>query len=167
MASAKQTSPGTFLVERDQPRLGTARRIVVAVLAAVANLVGWVVGRLTLLDDWAYCDQFPDGCEAHMLAFPVLIALWLSMLIGVIVVFGLAVVLSKVRLVPAWFPSRLVFPLAIYFVVQGAVSVPLGILAPVLLVPGYLVGPPLAVLFTRVSRALGPTAPHLAEINGP
>lgn len=99
-------------------------------LAAVANLIGWVAGRLTLLDDWAYCDQFPDGCEAHMLAFPVLMALWLSVLIGAVAVFGLAICLSKVRLVPAWFPNRLVFPLAIYFAVQGAVSVSWGDVRP-------------------------------------
>lgn len=135
------------------------------VLAAVANLLGWVVGRLTLLDDWAYCDQIPDGCEAHMLAFPVLIALWLSMLIGATVVFGLAIVLSKVRLVPAWFPSRLVFPLAIYFVVQGVVSVPFGMFAPVLLLPGYLLGPPIAVVFARVGRTRVPNVPHSARIN--
>jgi hypothetical protein len=121
------------------------------VLAAVANLLGWIVGRLTLLDDWAYCDQFPDGCEAHMMAFPALIALGMSMLIGAMMVFGLAVGLSKLRLVPAWFPSRLGLPLSIYFAVQGAV-LPLGILAPVLLVPGYLIGPPIAVLFARVGK---------------
>jgi hypothetical protein len=152
MAHARETSPGTFLVERGQRRLGIVRRLVVVVLAAVANLLGWVVGRLTLLNDWAYCDQFPDGCEAHMLASPVLSALWLSMLIGAMVVFGLAVGLSKVRLVPAWFPSRLAFLLAIYFVVQSAVSVPMGMFAPVLLVPGYLIGPPIAVLFARVGK---------------
>lgn len=165
MASAKETSPGIFLVERDQPRLGIVRRLVVVVLAAVANLLGFVVGRLTLLDDWAYCDQFPDGCEAHMLAFPVLIALGLSMLIGPMMVFGLAVGLSKVRLVPAWFPSRLVLPVAIYFAAQGAV-LPMGMFAPVLLVPGYLIGPPIAVLFTRVGRTSGQKVPHPAQING-
>jgi hypothetical protein len=137
----------------------------VAVVAAVANLLGWVVGRLTLLDDWANCDQFPDGCEAHMLASPVLIALWLSMLIGAMVVFGLAVSLSRLRLVPAWFPNRLVFPLGIYFVAQGAVSLLLGMSAPVLLVPGYLIGPPIAVLVARVGRTSGPKIPHPAEIS--
>lgn len=100
-----------------------------------------------------------------MLAFPVLVALWLSMLIGTIAVFGLAVGLAKARLAPAWFPSRLVLPLAIYFAVQGAVSVPLGIFAPVLLLPGYIIGPPLAVLFTRAGRTGSPSAPHAAQIN--
>lgn len=164
MTGAKQATPGTFLVEGDQTRLGTPRRVVAVVLAAIANLLGWVVGRLTLLDDWAYCDQFPDGCEAHMLAFPVLVALWLSMVIGAFVVLGLVFVMSKLRLIPAWFPSRLVLPLAVYFVVQGVVSVPLGMLAPVLLLPGYLLGPPVAVLFTRTSRTGGPLAPDPAQI---
>ena len=113
MARAKQTNPRALLVEGDQPHLGTIRRFVVVVMATLVNLVGWIVGRLTLLDDWAYCDQFSDGCESHMLALPALVALWLSMLIGAVAVFGMAILLSKVRLVPTWFPRRLVFPLGI------------------------------------------------------
>lgn len=122
-------------------------RLFVALSAGMVNLVGLVPARWSLLDTWASCAQYSDGCGHYMLLWPVWIAAWIAVLVGAATAFGVAVLIAVTGSLPLTpLTRRLGQALLIYLAVQASLTAVGMMFGAVLLIPSYLLGPPLAVL---------------------